>query len=327
MKTVAIVLSNYNHGRYLRDSLGHICRQTRPADQIVVIDDGSTDDSVAIIEEMAASHPNLEFHRNERNIGLQASIAKALPLVRCDYLAWAASDDRLLPEFLERNMAVLERHPDAAFSFSETFVLMGDTEETQRFSQNPQIRHIFDLSDLPEYVSPAALRNRMKRAYLPMSSNTVVVRTDLLRAMGGYPAALRWHSDSFTYISLALRHGVCALAEPLALIRANPGSYSTAMHDLARQKPVLQAMLDLLRSPPFSDIRRSICGTPSNFSPFGTPMLMELLRRPKDWDLMLPFLLWRLGEVKTLNNLTWGQLTRHLARQGAQLMRAKLRRA
>ena len=90
MSTVAVVLCNYNHAKYLPDSLGHICRQTRRADQIVVIDDGSTDDSWDIIQSFASDHPNLEARANGRNLGLEASIAKALQMVRCDYLQMIA---------------------------------------------------------------------------------------------------------------------------------------------------------------------------------------------------------------------------------------------
>jgi glycosyltransferase involved in cell wall biosynthesis len=68
MSTVAVVLCNYNHAKYLPDSLGHICAQTRPADQIVVIDDGSTDRSWDIIQKFARECPNLEAHANGRGL-------------------------------------------------------------------------------------------------------------------------------------------------------------------------------------------------------------------------------------------------------------------
>src|SRR5262245_4732498 len=222
MSTVAVVLCNYNHARYLPDSLGHICRQTRPADQIVVIDDGSTDGSLDVISKFAGEHSNLQAHANGQNLGLEASIAKALPLVRCDYLVWAAADDRLLPPFLERNMAVLARHPAAALSFSEVVTLKGDSEEIDRFATNPAAPRIFDLSGLPAYLSPDQLRTRMQRGYLPIASNTAVIRVDALRAFGGFPSALRWFADSFTCMALAMRHGACVIAEPLALIRSRP---------------------------------------------------------------------------------------------------------
>ena len=296
MSTVAIVLCNYNHARYLPDALGHIYAQKRPADQVLVIDDGSTDDSWEIIQKFVRDHPDLQAHANRRNLGLEASIARALELVRCDYLVWVAADDRLLPSFLERNMAILARYPAAALSFSEVVVLKGDSEEIDRFATNPDAPRIFDLSGLPEHLSPDQLRERMRRAYLPIASNTAVIRVDVLREFGGFPAALRWFADSFVCTALAMRHGACVVAEPLALIRSRPESYSQSMRDVTQQVGVLSAILDLLARPELRDIRAFMRDCPSNLTVYD-PLLLELLaRRPRDWDLFAAYTLWKLRE-------------------------------
>ena len=299
MSTVAVVLCNYNHAKYLPDSLGHICAQTRPADQIVVIDDGSTDHSWDIIQKFARECPNLEAHANARNAGLEASIARALPLVRCDYLVWAAADDRLLPPFLERNMAVLARHPVAALSFSEVVSLKGDSEEIDRFATNPAAPRIFDLSDLPEYLSPDELRNRMKRGYLPIASNTAVIRVDALTGFGGFPAALRWFADSFACTALAMRYGACVVAEPLALIRSRPESYSQAMRDVPQQTKVLNSLLDLLAQPQLRDIRGFMKDCPSNLTVYDPLIIKLLAKQSRDWDLFAAYARWKMHEHPT----------------------------
>jgi glycosyltransferase involved in cell wall biosynthesis len=322
--TVAIVLSHYNHGDYLRESLGAICGQTRPADEIIVVDDGSTDDSVAIIEEFAARHARITFLRNDRNVGLHKSIARTLPLVTAEYLVWAASDDRLLPRFLEKSMPPLERHPESGLCFSELSVLQGDTDEVVRFAVTRGIEHIFDLRDLPEYMTPAAIRRRMKRAYLPMTSNSVVIRRKALLAIGGYPSELEWYSDSFAYTVIALRLGACVVPETLALIRANPGSYSDrGMRDPVRQAAVIGSMLDLLAQPRYRDIRREFRRCPSNFSPCNTLALEVQLRRTRDWDLFLTYLIWKLREYKRGHQLT---VARTCGELGIRLVRSILTR-
>jgi glycosyltransferase involved in cell wall biosynthesis len=298
MSTVAVVLCNYNHAKYLPDSLGHICAQTRPADQIVVIDDGSTDHSWDIIQKFARECPNLEAHANARNAGLEASIARALPLVRCDYLVWAAADDRLLPPFLERNMAVLARHPVAALSFSEVVALKGDSEEIDRFAINPAAPRIFDLSDLPGYLLPDRLRQRMRQAYLPIASNTAVIRADALKAFGGFPAELRWFADSFACTALAMRHGACVVAEPLALIRSRLESYSQTMRDIPQQTAVLNAVLDLLGRPAMRDIRAFMKDCPSNLTVYDPLILKVLGKRPSDWDLFAAYARWKMHESR-----------------------------
>lgn len=277
-----------------------------------------------------ARNPNIEFLRNPKNIGLQASIQRVLPLVRTDYLVWAASDDKLLPDFLERSMAVLERHPQAGLCFSELGVIQGDSDRIEHFARIPAIRHIFSLSDLPECLSPRDVLARMRRAYLPISSNTVVVRRDALAAIGWYPQDLEWHSDSFAYTVVALRNGACVIDDTLALIRASEGSYSQAgMRDEQRQTRVLRALAARMRQAEYRDIRRSFRRAPSNMSPWGTLMLRVLLRRPGDWDLFFPYLYWKMQEYRRGHGLSWGTTISHMWRRAsrAAALRVTLRLA
>jgi glycosyltransferase involved in cell wall biosynthesis len=325
--TVAIILSNYNHGRYLPESLGDICGQTRPADQIIVIDDGSTDGSAAIIEEVAARDGRITFLRNGRNLGLQESIARALPLVTTDYLVWAASDDRLLPEFLQKSMPPLERHPEAGLCFSDLSVLQGDTGEVVRMAATPGVGHIFDLRDLPEHLTPATIRQRMKRAYLPIAGNSVVVRRKALLAVGGYPPELDWRSDWFAYTVIALRFGACVVPEALALRRHNSDSYShRGMRDSVRQAATMGALFDLLAQPRYRDVRRAFRRCPSNFSPLRSPMLSGQLRRLRDGDLLLAYLIWVTGEYKREQRLTVASLLAKLGIRFLRAVRARFRR-
>ena len=319
--TVAVVMSNFNHARYLEESLGGICAQTRPADEIFVIDDASSDHSVSIIEKYAGQYPTIRFLRNETRLGVQGAISRVLPLVQADYLVWTSADDRLLPDFLQKSMAVLERHPQAGLCFSETAELKGDSGVVVRFAAEPSVAHIFDLADLPEYMARRDIERRMKRAYLPIAANTVVVRRDALQALGSYPHQLEWHADYLAYYAIALKHGACAVPETLALIRATPGSYSQAMREPARQRAVLAAMLDLLARHPYRDIRKAFRRCPSNFSPWGTQMLKLLLRRPGDWDLLVPYLAWKVREYKRGNGLTWWQAVHSLSRRLSRSVR------
>lgn len=303
--SVAIVLSNFNHAAYLPDSLSGICGQTRPADDIVVIDDGSTDNSLDVINDFASRYLRIRLVSNPGNLGLQESIARALPSITADYVVWAASDDRLLPQFLEKSMAALERHPEAGLCFSELSVLRGNTGRIERFAENPDIAHIFDLSDLPEVLTPAALEQRMRSAYLPMTSNSVVVRRAALLAVGGYAKELEWYADSFAYTVVALRYGACVVPETLALIRANPESYSERGRRGPREVEVLRNILDRLARQELRDIRRAFRRCPSNFAHWGIPMLRLQLRRARDWDLFVAYFLWKSREFRSVWNLSW----------------------
>lgn len=318
--TITVILSNYNHAKYLPESLTAICTQTRLPDELIVIDDGSTDNSIEIIADFARRHPFIRVIRNDGNIGLQASIRDTLPIVRTEYLNWAASDDRLLPTFIEESMALLERYPDAGMCFSELVVLQGDTGEMQRFATTPGIEHTFSLDDLPEFMTPADIVARMQRAYLPMTGNSVIVNCEKLRAIGGFRAGLEWHSDLIAYTIIALRYGACVLAKPLALLRANPGSYShSGLSDRRRLQPVLTELLTMLREREFRDVRRLLRQTPANFSVWGTYIMRQMVA-PANWDLLLPYAYWKINEYKRGHGLSWPSTIRTLTRRAFHSM-------
>lgn len=311
--SVTILLSNYNQGQYLRGALDGIVGQTRPADEIILVDDGSTDDSRAIMAEYVRRHPRIRFMQNETNIGLQATIERVLPLIQTTHMVWTASDDRLLPEFLAESMPPLERHPEAGLCFSETVELRGtapENEQAVRFAATPGVSHIFDLADLPEMLGPAALVARMRRAYLPIAGNTAVVDVAKLRAIGGFVSVLEWHSDLVAYTILALRHGACVVAKPLAYIRANPQSYSyTGMRSPEKLRRVQEAMLALFRRREFRDIRRALRRAPVYFSVWDRG-IMRVMARELDWDLLLPYAVWWVREYKRGHRLSWPEVSR-----------------
>jgi glycosyltransferase domain-containing protein len=304
-ETVTIVLSNYNHGRYLAESLKSICEQTRPADKILVIDDGSTDNSVLEISKFEAQYPNLRMIRNSTNIGLQASIEKVMPLVITDCMVWSASDDVLLPDFLEKSMAALERHPNAGMCFSELTVLKGDTGVVQRFATEPSVAHIYDLRDLTEFMDQAAVCARMRRSYFPPTSNSVVVRMCALKSVGYFRPELEWHSDWLAYNAVAIKFGSCVIAKTLAHIREREDSYSAeGRRDPNQQCRVLDAMLDVIDEPGFEDVKLALEKNPSYYSVWGVEILPIMRRRPAFWRTYLNFRYWLLREKNRANVLS-----------------------
>jgi putative sugar O-methyltransferase len=294
--TVSVLLCNYNHARYLPESLGAICEQSRPPDECIVVDDGSTDDSVLVIEEFARRYPFVVFLRNARNEGLMSSIRTALGRASKEYIVWAAADDRLLPSFLERSLAALARHPEAGLCFSRLAVFADDTDQVREYVGDARTGSAFDLGRETHALTPEALRERLVRSYLWMSGNTVVARREAVLAEGGFPAELRWHAEWFVYYVIALRYGAVVIPETLALMREGTGAHGSAgMWDPIRQRPVLGAMVRTLKSLRYRDVAETFRARPMLLSPFGGLMLRVLATNPSWWDLGWRYLYWTLA--------------------------------
>lgn len=291
---VSILLANFNHAAYLPESLAGIAGQTRPADEIILVDDGSSDGSLPLLERFAADQSNVRLLRNEENRGLLFSIARALESATGDYVVWAASDDRLLPAFLDRSVALLARHPGAGVCFSRLAVFQDDTGEEREYDGGAPGMETFDLGTAPHFLSPDDLRRRLQRSYLWMSGNTLLARRDRLLALGGFPSALRWHAEWFVFYVLALRDGACVLPETLALMRERPGTWSaTGMQDAVQQRAVLRALVRSLGEPSLRDVREDFRRFPSLFTPLQIRQVLAVLATsPKDLDLFVPFARW-----------------------------------
>jgi len=119
--TVSVVIPCYNAATFLRETIDSVLSQTRPALEVIVVDDGSTDDSAAIAESYG---PPVRVIRQE-NQGESVARNRGMDEARADWIALLDADDRWLPHKLERQLAALGRtSPDVVCVYSDC-VLFG----------------------------------------------------------------------------------------------------------------------------------------------------------------------------------------------------------
>ena len=109
---VTVFIPVYNRERYVKDAIDSILTQTFPDFELLLVDDGSTDDSAAAIE--SYKDPRIRLERNEQNLGIPRTRNRGLELARGKYIAMLDSDDAAYPERLAKQVAFLDAHPDYA---------------------------------------------------------------------------------------------------------------------------------------------------------------------------------------------------------------------
>ncbi len=109
---VSVALATRDGARYLPEQLGSILAQTRPVDELVVSDDGSSDGTVALVERMlAGADVDLVVRANPEPLGVVGNFESALRATTGDVILLSDQDDVWHPERVERSLAVLERDP------------------------------------------------------------------------------------------------------------------------------------------------------------------------------------------------------------------------
>jgi alpha-1,3-rhamnosyltransferase len=164
---VAVVVPSYNHAKFIETTLRSIMKQTLPPAQLLVIDDGSTDDSPRIIERVLrdCSFPCELIARENR--GLCATLNEGLAKTSGEFFAYLGSDDLWLPEFLAARVAMLSVRPQAALGYGHAFLI---DEQNQ----------IVDCTrDWASYADGNARTMLLRETIAPMSP-TVLYRRSIL---------------------------------------------------------------------------------------------------------------------------------------------------
>lgn len=249
MPTLSVVVPTYNASRYLEQVLQAIVDQSFQPLEVIVIDDGSTDNSVEVMERVCRRASIVKLLRNERNMGVVFTLHRGLQAAVGDYVYFASTSDRVLPSFFEKSMELLAHHPQAALSCSD-FVLF--------HSQGPQIAYRLGWGETPRFLSPHELVKVIKRkgGYIPGAAS-ITKRSVLLEA-GGFIPELRGHCDWFSSLVSGFRHGICYIPEPLAAFRmVEPGSGSAAHRQWTIQREILNHLFVLLGSREYQDVAPS----------------------------------------------------------------------
>ena len=126
---ISVALCTYNGEPFLRQQLASIQQQTRLPDELVVCDDQSTDQTLTIVRQFAASAPyTVKIFENERNLGFAANFERAIRLCEGDLIALSDQDDIWYPNRLERSEQELTAHPEAGLVFSDADVINDNDE-------------------------------------------------------------------------------------------------------------------------------------------------------------------------------------------------------
>ena len=130
---ISVIIAIYNPGKYLRACLDSIVNQTYKNLEIILVDDGSTDDSLALCNEYAAKDNRIIVHHKE-NSGVSATRNQGIRLAHGDYFSFIDSDDFIELDTYEYLMELINEHNADAINY-EHFITYKDREITHKLSE------------------------------------------------------------------------------------------------------------------------------------------------------------------------------------------------
>ena len=199
---LSAIIPNYNDSRLLPRAISALASQDPPPAEIIVVDDGSTDDSLRVIERLRLETPSLKLLRNERNLGVIPTLNRGLAAARGRYVYLGSANDSVAPGFFAIARRMLEAHPDCGFFSAECRIVDGTGRAV---AVRPPARPAQRPVCVPPHRVPALLR-RIDNVF---PSSSVVLRRAAAEEAGGLDPALISFADGYLMRAVALRHGFC----------------------------------------------------------------------------------------------------------------------
>jgi len=213
--TLSVVMGNYNHGHYIQEALQAILSQSFLPLEVIVIDDGSTDNSVQIIESIAEKNPIVKLYRNVKNEGVLYTANKGAKIATGEYIYWAAADDRVCPSFFEKSVKILNQNPQAGLS-SALLKIIGEDGNDMMWAKSPVI------SSTECFLSADQVRKTLLLHGFWFTGQTVIFRRDLVvkdKDIDVFDPELYQFADHLVYLIVTTKHGACFIPEILATWR------------------------------------------------------------------------------------------------------------
>ncbi len=198
-ESVAVVLTTYNDTAFLREAISSVIGQKHPADEVIVVDDGSDVSPAPVF----ADFPQVRLLRKS-NGGLSSARNAGLHFASSRYITFLDADDRLEPNAIEAGLACFAQRPEAAMVYGGHRRIRADGKPLSL--------------DLFQPVGEDPYADLLTGNRIGMHA-TALYRRDVLLALGGFDERLRRCEDYDLYLRLALSYPIASHPEIIAEYR------------------------------------------------------------------------------------------------------------
>jgi glycosyltransferase involved in cell wall biosynthesis len=234
--TIAVIVSNRNDSRYLPRCLRSVFDQVVGPDELIVVDDRSTDNSVSVIRALIEGRPGSALICNPVNLGVYGAMHEGLKHSRSEYALFLASNDFVLPGIFARAKRCIAQAPGAGL-WSAMAWIVDEEDRPLRMHASP----VVSLRDT--FLSPQECLELAYRHGNWFTGPTLIYRRGPLDEAGRFDKLYMGLSDLFTALIVASRHGAAYSPVPLCATRKHAGGYLTrTLIDPAQLEHILQRL-------------------------------------------------------------------------------------
>ena len=243
MKGISVVIPTYNREKLLKRALQSVTRQRLACDEIIVVDDGSTDNTEKLVKAFADSSSIAVSYLYQQNKGPAAARNLGIRAAQYDILAFLDSDDHWHKNKLKMQYAALIGNPDIMISHTREKWLRRGKHLNQKMKHQPGNGNIFE--------------DCLQLCAVGMS--TVMLRKDLFKNVGFFNENLRCCEDYDLWIRTSCRHSFLLVDDALTVKEGGRDDQVSFQYRVGMDKLRIDAMQELLKSKILTSAQDRIC--------------------------------------------------------------------
>lgn len=235
MISISAVIPAYNSARFLALAIESILQQTRPVDEIIVVDDGSTDET----RKIAKSFGERITYIHQLNKGPSAARNRGIESAKGNWIAFLDADDQWTPDKIDKQLIALDKEPGLKLLAAD----MSEIDEAGNLLTKSMLaKHHFleRFQSLNGAPIPSALAELLKKNFIP--TGTVLAEKSVLVDTGLFNSSIRFGEDLELWAKIACQHPITCLPEVMMLRRQHEknATQSTA--------PMLEDLIAVMKS-------------------------------------------------------------------------------
>lgn len=245
--TVTVIIPAYNAAAFIAEALDSVLAQTTPADEVVVVNDGSTDNTLAILKEYEPRFGGRLVILDQPNAGVAAARNAAYGRASGDIVAMLDADDIYFPGFLETVRRAFTTMPDIVLFFADTEILAAAGPTGRLNSEGKPVRTLpaRAVGDLYRFED-SPFTSLLGGSFIPVCATAV--RRQAALAAGLFDLSIRTSEDRDFFCRLSLRGPFGFSREVLAYERIHDRNISIATKAVDLSRNIL-AVMRKLRQP------------------------------------------------------------------------------
>ena len=221
MPKISVITASYNYENYIKETIESVLAQTYTDWEMIVVDDGSTDNSVDVIKSYCERDSRIKLYQHENGInkGLVETVKLGIEKANSEWLVFLESDDTITPDYMEVKLDALSNHPELVFIFND-INMFGDFEVID--SYNKMLKSHRAVLERRTY--PTNFLDVYQTKNIVPTFSVVMLRKDIMFGLD-YNVVFKPYLDWYLWAQLAAKYQFYYVDKKLTNWRMSKTSY------------------------------------------------------------------------------------------------------